>query len=286
MNYTSSTAQEGDIALLVSAQNKRYMVRLKTGSQMQTHRGVVKHEELIGLSWGSKVFSHLGSPYILLQPSLADILIETRRSTQILYPKEIGFILVNMGIGPGTSVVEAGTGSGSLTTALAYAVGSSGSVYSYDNRPEMQTLALKNLERVGLADRVTLRTRDIQEGFIENNVDALFLDLQNPYDYIPQARQALKPGGFFGSLLPTMNQVSRLLMALHHEKFAFIEVCELLLRYYKIAPTRLRPTDRMVAHTGYLIFARPVQEVVPGIGADETNYAFELPGDIPEDIPG
>jgi tRNA (adenine57-N1/adenine58-N1)-methyltransferase len=286
LNYSSPTAQEGDIALLVSAQNKRYMVRLKLGSQMQTHRGVLKHDELIGLSWGSKVFSHLGSPYILLQPSLADILVETRRSTQILYPKEIGFILVNMGIGPGTTVLEAGTGSGSLTTALAYAVGSTGKVYSYDNRPEMQALALKNLERVGLAERVAFRTRDIQEGFDETNIDALFLDLQNPYDYIPQARQALKSGGFFGSLLPTMNQVSRLLMALHHEKFAFIEVCELLLRYYKIAPMRLRPTDRMVAHTGYLIFARPVQEVVPGIGADETNYAFDASDDIPQDIPG
>lgn len=280
MNYTSSITLVGDLALLVSAQNKRYMVRLTPGHQMQTHRGVLKHEDLIGIPWGSKVYSHMGSPYMLLQPSLADILLETRRSTQIMYPKEIGFILVSMGIGPGTTVLEAGTGSGSLTTALAFAVGPMGKVITYDNRSEMQNLAQKNLERVGLAERVIFRLRDIQEGFEETNVDALFLDLINPYDYISQARQALKLGGFFGALLPTMNQVSRLLMALQHEKFAFIEVCELLLRYYKIAPTRLRPTDRMIAHTGYLIFARPVQEVVPDIGVEETGITNDQPDEF------
>ncbi len=253
---------------------------------MQTHRGVLKHDDLIGLPWGSKVLSHLGSPYVILQPSLADILLEIKRNTQIIYPKEIGFILVNMGIGPGKIVLEAGTGSGSLTTALAFAVGPTGSVISYDNRPAMQALALKNLERVGLAERVTFKLRNIQEGFDETNVDALFLDVANPYDYILQARQALKLGGFFGSLQPTMNQVSRLISTLHHERFAFIEVCELLLRYYKIAPSRLRPTDRMVAHTGYLIFARPVQETVPGIGAPESDFPFETSDVIPEDVPG
>lgn len=286
MKYESSFTNEGDVALLVSAQNKRYMVRLKAGNSMQTHRGVLKHEDLIGLPWGSKVQSHLGSPYMLLQPSLADILMEIKRNTQIIYPKEIGFILVNMGIGPGTTVLEAGTGSGSLTTALAFAVGPEGKVYSYDNRTEMQALARKNLEHVGLSERVVFKSKDIRDGFDETDIDALFLDLINPYDYIAQARQALKLGGFFGSLLPTMNQVSRLLTALYHEKFAFIEVCELLLRYYKITPTRLRPTDRMVAHTGYLIFARPVQEIVPDIGSSEIGFLTNISDEIPDDIPG
>lgn len=286
MNYTSSNIKEGDTVLIVSAQNKRYMVRLSSGMTLQTHRGVLKHDDLIGLLWGSKVYSHLGSPYILLQPSLADILLEIRRNTQILYPKEVGFILVNMGIGPGKVVLEAGTGSGALTTALAFSVGPSGKVISYESRAEMQSLAQKNLERVGLSDRVTFKLRDIQEGFDEENVDALFLDVSNPYDYIPQARKALKLGGFFGSLLPTTNQVSQLIVALHREKFAFLEVCEILLRYYKIAPARLRPTDRMVAHTGYMIFARPVQEAVPGIGTPDTGIDLETSDDIPLDIPG
>jgi len=249
-------AQAGDIALLVSAQNKRHIILLVPGNQLQTHRGILHHNDLVGLPWGSKVKSHIGSTYLMVQPSLADLLMEIRRNTQIMYPKDIGFVLMMMGIGPGATVLEAGTGSGSLTTALAFSVGASGKVYSYDNRSEMQQLAQKNLEKVGLADRVTFKLRDIGEGFDEENVDALFLDLPNPYDYLQQTRRALKNGGFFGTILPTTNQVSRLIVALHRENFAFTEICELLLRFYKVAADRFRPTDRMTAHTGYLVFAR------------------------------
>jgi tRNA (adenine57-N1/adenine58-N1)-methyltransferase len=105
---------------------------------------------------------------------------------------------------------------------------------------------------------VDFKLRDISKGFDERNVDAVFLDLPNPHDYVPQAKGALKPGGYLGSILPTTNQVSTLLISLRRSNFAFIEVCEILLRYYKAVPDRLRPTDRMVAHTGYLIFSRSV----------------------------
>ncbi len=247
---------EGDLAQLVSPTNKVYLVRLKRGEQLHTHRGIVNFDDLIGMPWGSEVSTHLGSPFFLLQPSLSDILRATRRNTQIIYPKDIGYILIMMGIGPGSIVLEAGTGSGALTTALAWSVGSEGHIYSYESRPEMQKLALKNLERLGLIDRVTIKLRDIAEGFDEDSVDALFLDLPNPFDYMPQVRQALKGGGYFGTILPTMNQVSRLLYTFHPNGFAFVEVCELILRHYKPNADRLRPTDRMVAHTGYLIFAR------------------------------
>jgi tRNA (adenine57-N1/adenine58-N1)-methyltransferase len=179
-----------------------------------------------------------------------------------MYPKDIGFILISMGIGPGVHVLEAGTGSGSLTTALAWAVGPQGRVTTYEAKPEIQKLAVKNLERLGLDDRVTFKIRDIDLGFDEQGVDALFLDVQNPHDYIGQVRQALKPGGYFGSLLPTTNQVSRLLTALYQHRFAFQEVCEIILRYYKPVADRLRPTDRMVAHTGYLVFARPMVDLI------------------------
>jgi tRNA (adenine57-N1/adenine58-N1)-methyltransferase len=212
---------------------------------------VLNHDDLIGLPWGTQVFSHIRSSFFLLQPSLADLLQDTKRNTQIMYPKDIGYILVSMGIGPGQQVLEAGTGSGALTTALAWCVGPQGRVISYETRVEMQNLAQKNLERLGLADRVTFKLRDIQAGFDEQGVDSLFLDLPNPYDYISQVREALKPGGFFGSILPTYNQVSNLLVALHRGYFGFVEVCEVILRHYKAVPDRLRPTDRMVAHTGF-----------------------------------
>ncbi|NMC13077.1 MAG: tRNA (adenine-N1)-methyltransferase [Chloroflexi bacterium] len=246
------------MAQLVSPTNKSIFIRLIPGGKYETHRGILYFDDLIGKPWGSQVESHTGQLYVLLQPGLADLLQETRRNTQIMYPKDIGFILLKMGIINGSIVVEAGTGSGALTTALALFTGEKGHVYSYDIRQEMQILAKKNLDRLGLTDLVTLKLKDIGEGFDEKNVDALFLDLPNPYDYMDKVRECLKPGGQFGCILPTTNQVSRLLFELHRENFAFVDVCEIMLRYFKPAATRLRPTDRMVAHTGYLIFARPI----------------------------
>jgi tRNA (adenine57-N1/adenine58-N1)-methyltransferase len=275
MSQERSVAQAGDLAQLISAQNKRFLIRLTPEGEMQTHRGILKHGDLIGLPWGSQVLSHLGSPFTLLQPSLVDILQETRRNTQIMFAKDIGYILMMMDIGPGKHVLEAGTGSGALTTALAFMVGPAGHVTSYEVRPEMQKLAVKNLERLGLSERVAFKLRDIAEGFDETGIDALFLDVANPYDYMAQVHKALKTGGFFGSILPTTNQVELLLTALHREKFAFVEVCEILLRHYKPVATRLRPTDRMVAHTGYLVFARPMAEQAPDLspesGTDPEN---------------
>jgi len=258
-NLSSTHAQPGDLALLVGLRHKYYIFPLIPGGMMHTHRGMLNHDDLIGLPWGSQVFSHQGSPFFLLQPSLADILNDLKRSTQIMYPKDIGYILTRLSVGPGQTVLEAGTGSGSMTVALAFAVGPQGRVITYEKREEFQNLARKNLERLGLAERVTFKLRDIATGFDETDADAFFLDVPNPWDYVSQVRAALKPGGFFCNLVPTFNQVETLLHALRREGFAFIEVCEILLRYYKPEPTRLRPTDRMVAHTGFLTFARRIE---------------------------
>jgi tRNA (adenine57-N1/adenine58-N1)-methyltransferase len=191
---------------------------------------------------------------------LADVLLDLKRSTQILYPKDMGYILIHLGIGPGQRVIEAGTGSGAMTTALAYSVGNEGKIISYDQNADFQKLARKNLRKLGLEDRVEFKLRDIAEGLDETDADAFFLDVAAPHDYITQVKQAVKPGGFFGCLVPTTNQVSLLITALRQNQFAFIEVVEVLLRYYKPEPQRLRPADRMVAHTGFLVFARPMIE--------------------------
>jgi tRNA (adenine57-N1/adenine58-N1)-methyltransferase len=257
LNTTHSAA--GDLALLVGLRHKHFIFPLLPGGTFHTHRGILVHDELIGKPWGSQVFSHQGSPFFMLQPSLADLLVDLKRSTQIMYPKDIGFILTSMSIGPGQTVLETGTGSGSMTVALAYAVGSQGRVVTYEKRPEFQNLARKNLERLGLDMRVDFKLGDIGDGISEINVDACFLDVPNPWDYVGQIRAALKPGGFFCNLVPTFNQVERLLYVMRREHFAFVEVCELLLRYYKPEPTRLRPTDRMVAHTGFLTFGRRIE---------------------------
>src|SRR5512138_3007134 len=153
-NHDSSIAQDGDLAQLVGLRHKHFILTLQTGARFETHRGILQHDDLIGKSWGTQVFSHINSPFFLLQPSLADLITELPRTTQILYPKDIGFILVTMGIGPGQTIMEAGTGSGSMTIAAAHAVGGQGRVVSYEVREDMQRLARKNLERVGMAARV------------------------------------------------------------------------------------------------------------------------------------
>ena len=256
--YTSIT-RDGDLAQLVGLRHKHFIVPLQAGTKLETHRGILQHDDLIGKTWGTQVFSHNGSPFFLLQPSLADLLIDLPRTTQILYPKDIGFILVTMGVGPGHTVMEAGTGSGSMTTALAYAVGPEGRVVSYEIKQDNQNLARKNLTRFGLASRVDFKLRDIQQGLDETDADSFFLDLPNPYDYTAQVRKALKPGGFLCCLIPTFNQVEKTLYSLRRERFAFINVCEILLRYFQAEPTKIRPTDRMVAHTGFLVFARRIE---------------------------
>jgi tRNA (adenine57-N1/adenine58-N1)-methyltransferase len=279
---SSSLARNGDLAQLVGLRHKHFIINLQAGAKLETHRGILLHDELIGVPWGTQVFSHMGAPFFLLQPSLADLLTNITRTTQILYPKDIGFILVTMGVGPGQKVVEAGTGSGSMTTALAYAVGNDGRVISYEVKQDVQNLAQKNLTRYGLASRVEFKLRDIQEGSDETDADSFFLDVPNPYDYIAQVRAALKPGGFLCCLIPTFNQVEKTLFALRYGKFAFIDVCEILLRYYKPEPSRLRPTDRMVAHTGYLVFARRIE---PSEDPRGSQLSKEV-GEITEEGPG
>jgi len=256
-------ATAGTIVQLVGRDHKFFILRLEPGGRLETHRGIVEHTALIGRELGTEVRTHLGHPFLLLEPSTDDLIRDLKRSSQIIFPKDLGFILMKLSIRPGLTVVEAGSGSGGLTTVLAQAVGPTGRVMSYEVRADMQKRAQKNIDWLGLNQQVTFKLRDIAEGFDERDADALFLDVPNPWDYTGQARRALKGGGFFGSLVPTANQVSDLLIALNRDGYEFVEVCEILLRYYKTVPARLRPADRMVAHTGYLIFGRPVTRATP-----------------------
>jgi len=275
-----SVTQPGDIIQLMTQDRKRqtFIFKLVAGEKLHTHYGMVEHNALIGQTLGSEITSHKGQKFYLLAPNTDDLIRDIKRQSQIIFPKDIGFILMKLAIAPGKTVIESGTGSGGLTTVLAQMVGPHGRVLSYDIREDMQALARKNLERVGLAERVTFKLRDIAEGYDETEADALFLDVPNPWDYVAQAHAALKGGGFFGSILPTANQVSRLLEALQKSRFDFLEVCEVLIRYYKVVPERLRPTDRMVAHTGYLIFGRAVSWNTPALKVE----AGEVEGDALE----
>ncbi len=246
--------------MLVARDRKqsKFIFKLETAKKLHTHQGAIAHDDLIGHKLGAQVASHTGHAFDLLAPSIDDLIRDIKRNSQIIFPKDIGFILMKMAITPGKTVLECGTGSGGLTSVLALMVGPNGKVHTYDQREDMQTLARKNIERIGLQDRVTFKLRDIAEGFDEVEADAVFLDVPRPWEYTAQAHRALSGGGFLGSLVPTTNQVSNLIAALERDHFSFIEVCEVLVRYYKPVAERLRPTDRMVAHTGFLIFARAI----------------------------
>jgi tRNA (adenine57-N1/adenine58-N1)-methyltransferase len=258
-----NVAKEKDLVLLIGQDRKQFVLRLQAGGQLQTHRGCINHDDLLGQPLGREILSHLGYPFVVLEPSTFDLIKQLKRTTQIMYPKDIGYALLKLNVMPGSRVVEAGTGSGGLTLALARAVRPEGRLYSYEVRADILRLAQENLESLGLADSVEFKLRDIAEGFDERDVDALFLDVRRPWAYLAQVVEALKDSGFFGAILPTTNQVSDLVRNMEAQQtFGHIEVEEVLVRPYKAVPNRLRPADRMVAHTGYLVFGRKVQREV------------------------
>jgi tRNA (adenine57-N1/adenine58-N1)-methyltransferase len=254
-------AQEGERVLLLSRRGRRFFVNLRRGDRFHTHKGVIEHDDMIGAPYGRAVLTHLDETYYLVRPSIHDELMSLKRVTQIIYPKEIGQILLKLDVRAGRRVIEAGTGSGALTLALAHAVYPEGMVYSYEARPEMLQVARANVERVGLSAMVEFVERDIAEGFCHQQADALFLDVREPWEYLQQAGDALADGGHLGALVPTTNQIVILLDELARRPYIAIEVLETLLRHYKPVPGRLRPEDTMVGHTGYLVFARKVAEI-------------------------
>lgn len=258
----------GDLILLVSPKGKQYLRKFDPQTNLHTQEGVLVMEQAAAVGYGGVIATHLGHQFRILRPSTYELIKGVKRSTQIMYPKEIGYVILKLGIGPGTRVVESGSGSGGMTTALAYHVGDTGRVYTFERRQEFHDLTGRNLEAAGLAHRVTRYHHDISQGFSPEGMvpgdpaadpcgaDALFLDVRTPWDYLEQAANIVCPGAPVGFLLPTTNQICDLLRGLENSPFEDVEVLEILVRRYKPVADRLRPEDRMVAHTGFLVFAR------------------------------
>lgn len=195
--------------------------------------------------------------YYVLPCGLDDFIMDgLKRNTQIVYPKEAGYILMKMDIGPGKTVAEAGMGSGALTAVLSRAVGSGGRVHSYEQDIGLINHAVKNLKLESEDSNITVHHRSIEQGILQENLDAFFLDVREPWKYLRHVYDALAPGAYLGILVPTANQVSRTLHAFGEYDFWVTEVTEIMVRHYKQVPARLRPMDRMIGHTGYLLFAR------------------------------
>lgn len=253
------TIQHGDIAMMIDLREKVHVVTIQTGKKFETHHGFILHDTMIGRPWGSTIYSSTGHPYLCIQPSTSDLIRHIKRSSQVIFPKDSAHIMMKMNIKPGVRVLESGCGSGGLTMALATAVMPAGHVYSQEIREDFIALTKRNMTRYGLDPYVTFIHGDGSEGFkVDEPVDAVFLDMLQPETCVGTARKVLKDGGWFGSLVPTTNQVQAILLELAKHDYGLIEVEEVITRSYKPIAERLRPRDRMIAHTGYLIFARAI----------------------------
>ena len=247
---------EGDYILLYLTQRKTYLVKVEAGKNFHTHKGFIKFDDLIGKDYGSCILSSLGVEFAVLKPLLRDFVMKSVRKTQITYPKDIALIVMFSGIGPGSRVVEAGTGTGALTTALAHYVKPDGKVYSYEIREEFLKTVEKNLRRAGLIDFVELKNKDVTIGIDESDIDSVILDLATPWLVVPHAYDALKPCGTIVSFSPTIDQVVKTVEALNENGFVDMETVECLMRGMQIERGKTRPQTLMTAHTGYITFAR------------------------------
>ncbi|WP_022854196.1 tRNA (adenine-N1)-methyltransferase [Thermodesulfatator atlanticus] len=253
------TIKKGDLILLCTEEGRTYLIEANE-RPFQTHKDNFPLKELVGKPFGTTIIGTKGHKAYALRPTVYDYLMKLKRVTQIIYPKDIGYILLRLDVCPGKIVLECGTGSGSLLIAFSHAVGEEGKVISYEKEARFQEVARENLKRFGLLERVVFKG-EAQGVFEEKEeVDAVFLDLKTPWELLEGAWRALKGGAPLGVLLPTANQVSETLRALEKLPFVGTEVLEIMLRFYKTNPERFRPEDRMVAHTAYLLFTRKIKE--------------------------
>lgn len=249
----------GEPALLVDDKGRHFLLSLDAGRTFQYHQGSVPHRDIIGREEGTWVTTAGGGRLLLLRPRLADYILKMKRGPQVVYPKDLGPILVYADIGPGMTVLEAGSGSGALTIALARAVGPSGRVVSVEIRDDHAAHALKTVERWfgELPDNLEMVTGDVSEQVGRVLPDRIVLDLPEPWHVMHAAAEELRPGGLLAAYLPTVPQLETLVSeARSTGRFAEIEVKEFLFRDWNISGRSVRPAHNMVGHTGFLVFMR------------------------------
>lgn len=259
----------GDRVLLLDTRDRRYLITLQDGQQFHSHLGIVEHDDLIGGPEGVTVRTTKGMRFFAFRPTFTDFVLKMRRGAQVIYPKDIALILVYADIFPGATVIEAGSGSGSLTIALARAVGSEGKVISYEIREDHHERAASNVEdwfgdREGGTANVELRIGDIFEGIPETGADRMVLDMPEPWHAVGPATESLAPGGILCCYLPTVPQVQQIVEKMRRNGFGFIDTFEGLVRTWNIDGPSVRPDHRMVAHTGFLITGRKLAPEMSG----------------------
>jgi len=250
------TIQEGCDVLLFLDGRRSYLVKVEKEKDFHTHKGFIQLGELIGKEYGTRIRSNLNVEFVAFKPSIQDYMFKMARRTQIVYPKDVALIIMAGNVQPGSRVVEAGTGTGALTTALASHVKPSGRIYSYEIRKEFLETAVKNLKRADVMEYVELKNEDITQGIEEKELDTVILDMATPWLVVPHAYSALKGSGIFVSFSPTIDQVVKTAEALKENGFVGIETVECLLRRIRTERGKTRPETLMTGHTGYIISAR------------------------------
>ena len=255
---TAGPLRAGEPVLLVDHRGRRYLVSLAPGQKFHYHMGVVEHDDVIGLDPGATLYSSRQGRLRAFRPTLSDYILKMPRGAQVVYPKDIGPILVRADVFPGARVLEAGVGSGALSLALLRAVGPEGRVVSYEVRADHARTAADNIARFlgGPPGHHEIRHGDVGTDVPEQAwFDRLVLDLPEPWATLPAVARALRPGAWWCSYVPTVPQVQRTVEALQHHGFVRIETVETLERAWNVAGMSVRPEHRMVAHTGFLTTA-------------------------------
>ena len=251
--------EAGDPALLIDSKGRRFLLELTPGRTFQYHEGVVSHSDLIGREEGSWIVSSIGAHLLLLRPRLADFTLKMKRSAQVVYPKDLGPILVYADIAPGTTVLEAGSGSGALTLGLSRAVGATGMVVSVELREDHAAQARKAIEKWygRVPENIDLRIGDVAEVVESVRPPRIVLDLPEPWNVVTSAAEHQPSGGLLAAYLPTVPQVQTTVEAARDTGvFTEIEVKEFLVRDWNVAGRSVRPEHQMVGHTGFLVFMR------------------------------
>ena len=251
--------KDGDLVLLFHDRRKNWVKRVVKGQKFHSHLGFIDYDEIIGKPFGDSIRTTPKEKLVwLFEPTAADLIISMKRASQIIYPEDIGLILVHSNLKPGSQVVEAGCGSGSLTSILARFVGPTGHIYSYDVREGALAQAKKNLERMGVLQNCTLEVKDIITEVEHENIDFVMLDMGTASEAIPKVREFLRPSGMICVFSPVLEQLAKNAAALRENFFREIHSYELILREVQTRENATRPRSRMVGHTGYLTFARKV----------------------------
>ena len=241
---------------------RQWLLRVEKGKQFHTHKGFINVDDIIGLPLGSEVKSSIGESFWLLRPTTHDFIMHSVRRTQIMYPKDIGLVLLKLSLSSGSKVLEIGTGSGAMTVAAATAVKPNGHVHTYEARGEFADIAEKNLRRAAVSDYVTIHRVNAGSGIDGESFDAAIIDVGDPWPLIPLVHKALVGGAPVVSFSPTMNQVERTTEVLR-AGFVNIHSVECFIREIRADTGKTRPATMMIGHTGYMTFAQKVMQ--PGL---------------------